>query len=77
MYSNIVQIKQKFPTTVHIRCETETNAKIEQLVLGGTQKLQVIKKKNIKKSYKFIIYTKFYCCKDKLKKCFITFVKKQ
>lgn len=38
----INKIKQKFANLVHIRCETEVNAKIEQLVLGGMSKLQVI-----------------------------------
>lgn len=38
----IDEIKQKFASTIHIRCENDVNAKIEQLVSGGPDKLQII-----------------------------------
>ncbi|KAF0754651.1 Uncharacterized protein FWK35_00025486 [Aphis craccivora] len=38
----IDEIKQRFASTVHIRCENDVNAKIEQLVAGGPDKLQII-----------------------------------
>lgn len=34
-------MKRRYAATIHIKCEAEVNDKIEQLVLGGSDKLQV------------------------------------
>ncbi|XP_025204442.1 7-methylguanosine phosphate-specific 5'-nucleotidase-like, partial [Melanaphis sacchari] len=38
----IEEIKQRFASTVHIRCENDVNTKIERLVMDGPDKLQII-----------------------------------